>query len=95
MSAAEATPAQGIIFLGEMQRVFSKEEAAAACGCRPRTLERWIKDGKFPRPVKVEVEQEIVCVRRIMVSRVKEADLAEFLAARNAKHTRPADRQAA
>lgn len=83
--------AQGVIFLGDMDRLFSKEEAAALCGVRPRTLSRWIQLEKFPRPVKVAVEQELTIKRSVLVSRVKEADLAEFLAARDARGKRPAD----
>ena len=35
------------------QRIISKPEVAAACGFSVPTLDRLVRDGKFPRPIKI------------------------------------------
>ena len=36
-----------------MQKLLTKKEVAAICGCHPETIARLVRDGKFPKPVRL------------------------------------------
>lgn len=66
------------------EALLSYDEAAQAVGVHVQTLKRWVRQGKFPRPRRVKVQQNYTVQRWTRKPLVLAADVQQFLAAREA-----------